>query len=126
MARCSTIKPDGTRCGGQAMRESEWCFSHHPEHAEGRRQRASKGGKRAGRGRPLLEVHDIAAQLQALVDKVLAGELARADAAVIGQLLNYKRAVIATALTVRQQEEMEARLAGVEAILEQRKRKAGA
>jgi hypothetical protein len=103
------------------MRESEWCFSHHPEHAEGRRQRASKGGKRAGRGRPLLEVHDIAAQLQALVDKVLAGDLARADAAVIGQLLNYKRAVIATALTVRQQEEMEARLEELEAILEQRK-----
>ena len=121
MARCSTIKPEGTRCGGQAMRESEWCFSHHPEHAEGRRQRASKGGKRAGRGRPLLEVHDIAAQLQALVDKVLAGDLARADAAVIGQLLNYKRAVIATALTVRQQEEMEARLEELEAILEQRK-----
>jgi hypothetical protein len=121
MARCSTIKPNGTRCGGQAMRESEWCFSHHPEHAEGRRQRASKGGNRAGRGRPLLEVHDIAAQLQALVDKVLAGDLARADAAVIGQLLNYKRAVIATALTVRQQEEMEARLEELEAILEQRK-----
>jgi hypothetical protein len=121
MPRCVGSKGDGGACERIVKASQKYCYSHDPARSVERQRNAARGGKRGGRGRPLLEVRDIADQLQALIDKVLAGELARADAAVIGQLLNYKRAVIATALTVRQQEEMEARLEEVEAILEQRK-----
>ena len=56
MASCSGIKADGGRCNGQAIRDSQWCFSHHPDYEEQRRRRASKGGKRGGRGRPVAEL----------------------------------------------------------------------
>jgi len=121
MPRCVGSKGDGSACERIVKASQKYCYSHDPARSAERQRNAARGGKRGGRGRPLLEVRDTADQLQALIDKVLAGDLARADAAVIGQLLNYKRAVIATALTVRQQEEMEARLEEVEAILEQRK-----
>lgn len=114
MTRCSAIKADGGRCGAPPMSNSEWCFNHHPDQAEARKLRASKGGKRAGRGRPLLEVHDIGEQLQDLVDRVLSGELDKGTAAVVGQLLNYRRAVISTVLDVKRTTEMELRMAEIE------------
>lgn len=54
MAPCSGIRADGGRCRAQAMRNSEWCIGHDPNQAEARR--ASKGGKRGGRGRPTSEL----------------------------------------------------------------------
>jgi len=56
MDRCSSIRVDGGRCRTQLMRNSEWCISHYPDHAEARQRRASKGVKRGGRGRPLAEL----------------------------------------------------------------------
>jgi hypothetical protein len=56
MAKCSAIKPDGTRCKGIAIDSSGYCYAHHPEHAEQRRRNGSKGGKRGGRGRPVAEL----------------------------------------------------------------------
>jgi hypothetical protein len=46
MTQCADIKADGGRCKGQAISNSRYCFSHSPEHAEARQQRASRGGKR--------------------------------------------------------------------------------
>jgi len=57
------------------MPEAEWCWNHHPDHEQARRRRASKGGKRGGRGRPQRETEDIKALLGDLTDKVLAGDL---------------------------------------------------
>ena len=56
MSVCSGIRADGRRCQAQAMRNSEWCINHHPDRGEARRRRASKGGKRGGRGRPIAEL----------------------------------------------------------------------
>ena len=106
MSSCSGIRADGGRCRGQAIANSNWCFSHHPDYEERRRRRASKGGKRGGRGRPLLEVHDVAHQLQGLVGKVLAGKLDRGDASVCGQLLNYKTRAFDVARAWRETEEL--------------------
>jgi hypothetical protein len=106
MSRCAGIKGDGGRCRAQAIRDSQWCFSHHPDYEHERQQRASKGGRRGGRGRPLLEVLGISDQLQGLADKVLAGELDRADAAVCGQLLNYKTRALDVARSWRETEEL--------------------
>jgi hypothetical protein len=107
------------------MRNSEWCINHHPDADELRRKRASKGGKRGGRGRPLLEVLDVAQQLQGLADKVLAGELDRGDAAVCGQLLNYKTRALDVARAWRETEELAQEVEELRLILEDDKERAG-
>jgi hypothetical protein len=102
------------------MRGEDYCYVHHPDYQEERRRHGSRGGRRGGRGRPLIAMQGIADQLQELADKVLSGELERADAAVSGQLLNYKRAAILGGLQVREQLELEQRLEELERVLEQK------
>ena len=114
MATCSGIRADGGRCRAQAMRDSEWCIGHDPNQAEARRRRASKGGKRGGRGRPTTELARLRDRFEELADKVLAGEVERADGAVAGQLLNGARACLRDAMTAREQEELIERLEALE------------
>ncbi len=114
MATCSGIRADGGRCRAQAMRASEWCIGHDPNQAEARRRRASKGGKRGGRGRPTTELARLKDRFEELADKVLAGEVERADGAVAGQLLNGARACLRDAMTAREQEELIGRLEALE------------
>jgi hypothetical protein len=106
MALCSGIRADGGRCKAQAMRNSEWCINHHPDHEQARRRRASKGGKRGGRGRPQAELSDIKRRLLSLADDVLAGAVDRSNAAVVGQLLNTYLSAVRTELKVREVEEL--------------------
>ncbi len=118
MALCSGIKADGGRCKAQAMRNSQWCIGHDPDQAEARRRRASKGGKRGGRGRPTSELGRLASRFEDLADKVLSGEVERGLGAVAGQLLNGARACVRDGLAAREQEELIERL---EALEEQQK-----
>ena len=117
MALCAGIKADGGRCGAQAMRNSQWCINHDPDKAEARRRRASKGGKRGGRGRPSVELARLQARFEDLAEKVLSGEVERGVGAVAGQLLNGARACVRDALAAREQEELEARLGRLEEAL---------
>ena len=114
MSLCSGIKADGGRCRAQAMRASEWCIGHDPDQVEARRRRASKGGKRGGRGRPTTELARLRDRFEELADEVLAGEVERADGAVAGQLLNGARACLRDAMTAREQEELIERLEALE------------
>ncbi len=118
MALCSGIKADGGRCKAQAMRNSQWCIGHDPDQAEARRRRASKGGKRGGRGRPTSELGRLASRFEDLADKILSGEVERGLGAVAGQLLNGARACVRDGLAAREQEELIERL---EALEEQQK-----
>src|SRR5918998_2321134 len=121
MALCSGIRADGGRCRAQAMRNSEWCIGHHPDQADARRRRASKGGKRGGRGRPTSELARLQGRFEELADRVLAGEVERAAGAVAGQLLNGARAYVRDGLTAREQEELVERMEELEASLQGRK-----
>ncbi len=114
MALCSGIRADGGRCKAQAMRNSEWCIGHDPDQAEARRRRASKGGKRGGRGRPASELARLQARFEELADKVLEGSVERSVGAVAGQLLNGARACMRDALAAREQEELMERLEALE------------
>src|ERR687897_2238887 len=114
MALCAGIKADGGRCGAQAMRNSQWCINHDPDKAEARRRRASKGGKRGGRGRPSVELARLQARFEDLAEKVLVGEVERSVGAVVGQLLNGARACVRDALAAREQEELFERVAELE------------
>ncbi len=120
MSLCSGIRADGGRCGAQAMRGSSFCIGHDPDQAEARRRRASKGGKRGGRGRPLAELAGLKTRLSDLADSVLSGGVDRADAAVVGQLLNTVIRACAVELRVKEQLELIERLEELEALLEHR------
>jgi len=125
MSLCSGIKPDGGRCKAQATRGSQFCIGHDPDQADARRRRASKGGKRGGRGRPQAELADIKRRLLELTDAVLDGSQNRADAAVAGQLLNAVIRAVGVELRVREQLDLVERLEELEEIVErQNKREA--
>lgn len=121
MALCSGIRADGGRCGAQAITGSDYCFNHHPDYEEARQRRASRGGKRGGRGRPTSELARLQARFEELAEQVLSGEMERARAAVACQLLNGARACIRDGLTAREQEELIERLEALESALEQKR-----
>ena len=121
MSHCAGIKADGGRCGAQAIRGSEWCFSHHPDYEERRRRRASRGGKRGGRGRPQAELADLKARLSDLADGVLEGRVEKGTAAVVSQVWNTYIRAVATSLKAKEVEELEGRLEELETLLAQRK-----
>ena len=121
MVSCSGIKADGGRCQAQAIRDSQWCFSHHPDYAEQRRRRASRGGKRGGRGRPQAELGCIKDRLSDLADDVLTGKVDRGVAGVASQILNVYLRAVSVELKAREQLELTERLGALEEALEQRK-----
>lgn len=114
MAKCSAITQAGAACKGIPMDGSSYCYVHHPDHAEERRQHGARGGKRGGRGRPTSELARLASRFEELADKVLSGEVERGIGAVAGQLLNGARACVRDGLTAREQEELVARLEALE------------
>ncbi len=114
MGQCAGITAAGGRCKGQAIGNSQYCFSHSPDHAEARKRRASKGGKRGGRGRPQVELAEIKARLSALADDVLEGKADRGDAAVAAQVLNVYLRAVSVELKVVEQRELIERLEALE------------
>ena len=120
MALCSGIKADGGRCRAQAMRGSDYCIGHDPDQADARRRRASKGGKRGGRGRPQAELADIKRRLLSFADDVLAGSIERGTAAVASQVLNVYLRAVSVELKAREQLELIERLETLEAALAQK------
>src|SRR5215208_6613688 len=121
MSICSGIRADGGRCKAQAMHNSEWCINHDPEQAEVRRRRASKGGKRGGRGRPIAELGALRVENADIRRRLLEGELAPNVAAVAVQSINTDIRAVGAALRAKEQEELEDRLETLEEALEHRK-----
>ena len=121
MSICSGIRADGGRCKAQAMRNSQWCINHDPEQAELRRSRASKGGKRGGRGRPLAELASLREENADIRRRLLEGELPPNVAAVAVQSINTDIRAVGATLKAREQEEIAARLEELETLLEQRR-----
>jgi hypothetical protein len=126
MARCSGIRADGGRCGAQAIRDKEFCIAHHPDYADARRRRNSKGGKRGGRGRPTSELARLGSRFEELAEQVLSGEVERGVGAVVGQLLNGARACVRDGLAAREQEELIGRMEQLEEALEAKESRYGA
>jgi len=118
MGVCAAIKPDGVRCKARAMNSSQWCFNHHPDHSEERRRNASKGGKHGGRGRPARSgtegLQDIRDLLKSLTDDVLSGEVERATAIAVNQLLNTALRAIELERKWKELGEIEERLSALE------------
>jgi hypothetical protein len=114
MGRCAGIRADGGRCAAQAIRDSQWCFSHHPDLAEERRRSASRGGKRGGRGRGGGEIADLKKRLEDLAADVLSGALETSRGAVVNQILNTRLRAVELERKIREQEVIEERIAALE------------
>jgi hypothetical protein len=114
MSVCSGIRVDGGRCKAQAMRNSEWCINHHPDQAELRRRRASRGGKRGGRGRPIAELASLRDENADIRRRLLEGELLPNVAAVAVQSINTDIRAVGATLKAREQEEILERLGALE------------
>src|SRR5215212_5170986 len=119
MALCSGIRADGGRCKAQAIRDNEYCIAHHPDYADARRRRNSKGGKRGGRGRPQAELANIKGRLDDLIEDVLEGRQDKGVAAVVSQLLNTYIRAVSVELKAREQLELIERLEALEEGLQQ-------
>jgi hypothetical protein len=120
MSTCSGIRADGGRCQAQAMRNSEWCVNHHPDQVEVRRRRASKGGRVGGRGRPAKlpgagELAVIRGELATLYGDVLSKKVDTGVASVAVQVQNARLRAVEIARRVEDQDELEERLAHLEA-----------
>jgi hypothetical protein len=103
------------------MPGAEWCWNHHPDYEEAWRQRASKGGKRGGRGRPQAELAEIKQRLLDLADDVLEGRQEKGVAAVASQLLNVYLRAVSVELKAREQLELVERLEALEGALESKR-----
>jgi hypothetical protein len=119
MSLCAGIRTDGGRCGAQAIRDSEWCFNHHPDYEQARQRRASKGGKRGGRGRPVAELAALRVENADIRRRLLEGELLPGIAAVAVQSINTDIRAVGVVLKAREQEELIERLEALEEALEQ-------
>jgi hypothetical protein len=124
MNRCLGTKRDNSPCTVTVEPPQTHCWWHDPANAEARKQAASRGGKRAGRGRPQAELARLQVWFEELAEEVLSGELERAKAAVACQLLNGARACIRDGLVAHEKEELEAevrrqaeRTAAIESVL---------
>ena len=125
MSGCSGIRADGGRCQAQAMRNSEWCINHHPDQAEVRRRRASKGGKRGGRGRPIAELGALRDENADIRRRLLEGELLPNVAAVAVQSINTDIRAVGATLKAREQEELAQRVEELERRLSVNQRQKG-
>jgi hypothetical protein len=114
MSVCSGIRADGGRCKAQAMRGSAYCVGHDPDQAEARQRRASKGGKRGGRGRPQADLTDLKRRISEVIDAVLEGSQDRGRAAVAIQGFNALRAVLEQERKIKETEDLEGRIQALE------------
>jgi hypothetical protein len=118
--RCAAITKAGERCRLVATHGS-YCYSHSPQTAEKRKRSASKGGKVGGNGRGgQSEIAGLKTQLEDLAADVLSGEVGRAEAAVVNQILNTRARLIELERKIREQEVLEDRLEALESVLKVR------
>ena len=117
MTKCSGITQAGTTCKGIPIEDSQWCYVHHPDHAEERRRHGSKGGRRGGRGRPVAELGSLRDENADIRRRLLEGELLPNVAAVAVQSINTDIRAVGAAMKAREQEELAERLASLEEAL---------
>jgi hypothetical protein len=124
MNRCLGTKRDNSPCTVTVEPPQTYCWWHDLAHSEQRKQAASRGGKRAGRGRPQTEIAEIKALLANLTARVLKEEgtepLETGPASVANQLTNTRLRAIEVERKIRELEDLEPRLGALESVLKVR------
>jgi hypothetical protein len=116
MGVCRAAKRNGEPCTAPVTGSNGYCWAHDPAHAEKRRRMASRAGSSKGGG----EIADLKKQLKELAADVLSGDVGRAEAAVVNQILNTRARLIELERKIREQEELEERLEALESVLKAR------
>jgi hypothetical protein len=114
LAKCAGITRSGAACKGIPIDGSQWCYMHHPDHADERRRHGSKGGKRGGRGRPQADLSDLKRRISEVIEAVLEGSQDRGRAAVAIQGFNALRAALEQERKIKETENLEARIQALE------------
>src|SRR5215218_5273675 len=110
-------KPKRPGCTCSASGSVAGCYHHDPKNAAKRRTAAS----RAARSKPSRELAGLKRRLMDLADDVIGGRVDRADAAVVGQLLNTVIRAVGMEMKVREVEELAREVAELQDALEARK-----
>jgi predicted dehydrogenase len=118
--RCNAITGGGDRCKLEATHGS-YCWSHAPETADERRQRARRGGKAGGRGRPGADLADLKRDVRGVIDGVLDGTIPQGPGAVALQGYNTLLRAAKVEMDIREQQELIERLEALEAAQERQK-----
>ncbi len=113
--QCSGITRNGARCARSAEGPNGFCWLHDPTRSEDRKRAARAGGRARSSSQ---EVQQIKARLSELADDVLKRKVQTKIGAVTAQILNTLLRAVSVELKAREQEEIEARLAELEELLE--------
>lgn len=121
MAQCEATKANGERCKVAAMPGASTCWGHDPAKAEQRRAIARKGGQTGGQGRPAshTELAELRTLLKGLTGAALKGTYERGTVAVVNQVIQSRLRLVEVERRLYEQDELEARLAALEAQLAQ-------
>src|SRR4051794_11209323 len=117
MPQCAGIKRDGGRCAVVVGPGQTHCYQHDPKRAEDRRRNASKGGRSKGNQK----LAKLDKQLEDLAADALEGAVERGVAAVVNQIVNSRIRLLELERKIREQEELELRLAALEDVLKTRR-----
>jgi hypothetical protein len=125
---CAAITRAGGRCLRIASEGSAYCFSHDPERSRERSRNAAKAGKIGGNGRPSAasEIGGLKSFASGLIGGLLKGEIPRDRGAVAIQGINALRGLIELERRIKETDELETRIASLEASAEARQDGAGA
>ncbi len=113
-AKCSAITRAGGRCKLEATSGS-YCWSHAPETASARKQRARRGGRAGGNGRGgLSEVAEAKSLAKGILSRLLSGALARDTATAAFMGINTLARLVEIERKIREQDDLEERLERLE------------
>jgi hypothetical protein len=93
--QCKFTKPNGKRCKANAMRNSEFCFTHNPVMKKAKKEAVIKGGKSPKKNYnplPPVELTDnksVASLLAQVINEVREGEIDLRVANCIGYLAGH-------------------------------------
>lgn len=95
----------------------QWCYSHRPDLADERKRNASRGGRTGGRGRSGGdEVAQAKKEIRGVLGGVLKGTIHRSTGSVLFQGFNTQLRAIEVERKIREQDELEDRIAELERI----------
>ena len=115
--QCPTPKRNGDRCRGNVPEGKFFCWFHDPANTDKRRRVASKGGK-SKRSQLSKDLHSL---LEDLTERVISGDLEPYPASVAGQLTGVRLRLLEHERKVKETEELEQRLIGLEEALKRQK-----
>jgi hypothetical protein len=110
MSKCTAITKKGEQCQAIAGAGQQYCYMHSPQFEQARHRNAAKGGRIAGRGRPMNELTELKEILRDLARRIESGLIDRADAIAMNQVYNSVIRCVSVELQVSEQMELRQRI----------------